>query len=134
MTTRTLFGCLATAILWTAAFAAPGHDHGDVAPAAASNAPRRLPDGSVFLPKTSQRQLAVRTLLTERRQAPRTVELTGRVVMDPNAGGRVQPTQAGRVEAGPRGLPRLGQFVRKGEVLAVVRSSASAIERANQQA
>jgi len=62
------------------------------------------------------------------------VELTGRVVLDSNAGGKVQPTQAGRIEAGPRGLPQLGQAVRKGEVLAVVRASSSAIERANQQA
>ena len=45
----------------------------------------------------------------------------------------MQPTQAGRVEAGPRGLPVLGQAVKKGEVLAVVRASSSAIERANQQ-
>jgi hypothetical protein len=55
------------------------------------------------------------------------------VVADANAGGKVQPTQAGRIEAGPRGLPTLGQAVRKGEVLAVVRASSSAIERANQQ-
>lgn len=110
------------------------HNHGEPAPAATSNAPKRLPDGSVFLPKNSQRQLAVRTVAVEERLAPQSVELTGRVLMDANSGGRVQPTQAGRVEAGPRGLPRLGQRVRKGEVLAVVRSSGSAIERGNQQA
>ena len=52
--------------------------------------------------------------------------------MDPNAGGRVQPTMAGRLEAGPRGLPQLGQAVRKGEVLAFVRASANPIERGNQ--
>jgi hypothetical protein len=114
--------------------ASPDHNHGDSAPAAASNAPKRLADGSVFLPKNSQRQLAVRTVLSEERSAPQTIELNGRVTMDPNAGGRVQPTQAGRLESGPRGLPFLGQFVRKGEALAVVRSSASAIEKANQQA
>ena len=114
--------------------AGEGHDHGDAAPTASSNSPKRLPDGSVFLPKTSQRQLAVRTILTEIRSVPQTVELTGRVLMDANAGGRVQPTQAGRVEAGPGGLPQLGQAVRKGEVLALVRSSVSAIDRANQQA
>lgn len=115
--------------------ASPGHDHGEeAAPAAGGNAPRRLADGSVFLPKTSQRQLGVRTLVVEEASLPSTVELTGRVVLDSNAGGKVQPTQAGRVEAGPRGLPQLGQAVRKGEVLAVVRASSSAIDRANQQA
>ncbi len=115
--------------------AGPGHDHGDEsAPAAGGNAPRRLADGDVFLPKASQRQLGVRTISIEEAALPTTVELTGRVVLDSNAGGKVQPTQAGRIEAGPRGLPQLGQAVRKGEVLAVVRASASAIERANQQA
>lgn len=116
------------------AFAGPGHDHGDSAPAATSNAPKRNPDGSVFLPKTSQRQLAVRTMLAEAKAVPQTVELTGRVQMDANAGGRVQPTQAGRIETAGLGLPSLGQSVRKNQVLAIVRSSAGAIERANQQA
>jgi membrane fusion protein, heavy metal efflux system len=116
------------------ALAGPGHDHGDSAPAATSNAPKRNPDGSVFLPKTSQRQLAVRTIVAERQSLPQTVELTGRVLMDANAGGRVQPTQAGRIESVGAGLPSLGQAVRKGQVLAVVRASASATERGNQQA
>lgn len=115
--------------------AGPGHDHGDeAAPAAVGNAPRRLADGAVFLPKASQRQLGVRTLTVQEALLPKTVELTGRVVLDSNAGGKVQPTQAGRIEAGPRGLPQLGQAVRKGEVLALVRASISAIERANQLA
>ena len=115
--------------------AGPGHDHGGAgAPAASSNAPKRLADGGVFLPKASQRQLGVRTISVEEASLPTTVELTGRVVLDSNAGGKVQPTQAGRIEAGPRGLPQLGQSVRKGEVLAVVRASVGAIDRANQQA
>ncbi|MDO8774468.1 MAG: efflux RND transporter periplasmic adaptor subunit [Burkholderiaceae bacterium] len=115
--------------------AGPGHDHGDEsAPTAGGNAPRRLADGGVFLPKASQRQLGVRTVVAQEASLPTTVELTGRVVLDSNAGGKVQPTQAGRIEAGPRGLPQLGQVVRKGEVLAVVRASSSAIDRANQQA
>jgi membrane fusion protein, heavy metal efflux system len=114
--------------------AGEGHDHGE-APAALANgnAPKRQPDGSVFLPKLSQRQLGVRTIAVAQTSLPTAVELTGRVVADANAGGKIQPTQAGRIEAGPRGLPTLGQAVRKGEVLAVVRASTSAIERANQQ-
>jgi len=111
-----------------------GHDHGDHATAPSGNAPRRQPDGSVFLPKTSQRQLALRTRAAEAKPLPRTVELSGRVLMDANAGGRVQPIQAGRIEPVGAGLPHLGQAVRKGQVLAVVRSSVAAIERASQQA
>ena len=117
-----------------AAIAGPGHDHGEESvPAASGNAPKRQADGGVFLPKLSQRQLGIRTVAVEEASLPKAVELTGRVVADANAGGKVQPTQAGRIESGPRGLPTLGQAVRKGEVLAVVRASTSAIERANQQ-
>ncbi len=116
------------------ATAGEGHDHGEVPTAAANgNAPKRQADGGVFLPKLSQRQLGIRTIAVKETNLPKTIELTGRVVADANAGGKVQPTQAGRIEAGPRGLPTLGQTVRKGEVLAVVRASSSAIERANQQ-
>ena len=115
--------------------AGEGHDHGDAAPAASNgNSPKRQADGSVFLPKPTQRQLELRTVLAEEKSLPKTVELTGRVANDPNTGGRVQPTQAGRIETGPRGLPQLGQAVRKGETLAVVRASTAAIERANQVA
>ena len=115
--------------------AGPGHDHGEEAPAAGhGNAPKRQADGSVFLPKPSQRILDVRTLTIQEESLPKSIELAARVVADPNASGKVQPTQAGRIEAGPRGLPAVGQVVRKGEVLAVIRSSVSAIERANQTA
>lgn len=120
-------------------FAAPasageGHDHGEAAATPQAHGPQRLPDGSVFLPKPAQRQLGVRTLQAEASELPRTVELNARVTMDPNAGGKVQPLNAGRIEPGPRGLPRLGQAVRKGDVLAYVVPSAAPIERANQAA
>jgi membrane fusion protein, heavy metal efflux system len=111
-----------------------GHDHGPELAVANTNAPQRLPDGSVYLPKVTQRQLALRTLIAEQGRSPQTFELFGKVTIDPNAGGKVQPTVAGRIEPGPRGLPSLGQPVRKGEVLALVRPSAGAIERANQAA
>ena len=131
-----LIAVCAAFTLATATFdakAGPGHDHGDAAPAASGNAPKRQADGGVFLPKISQRLLGIRTIEVLEATLPKAIELTGRVVLDANAGGKVQPTQAGRIEAGPRGLPTLGQTVRKGEVLAVVRASSSAIERANQQ-
>jgi hypothetical protein len=116
------------------ALAGPGHDHGDAAPAATSDAPKRLPDGSVFVPKPSQRQLQVRTIVAAAQSAPQTVELLGKVIADPNAGGKVQPLQAGRIEVTANGLPTLGSAVRKGQVLALVRTSVSPIERANQGA
>ena len=122
--------CLALGM--AAARAGEGHDHGDAPAATRGNGPQRLPDGSVFLPKPAQRQIGVRTVAVEETELPQTVELNGRITMDPNAGGRVQPLLAGRIEAGPRGLPSPGQAVRKGEVLAYVVPSAGSIERSNQ--
>lgn len=124
---------LALAAAWPAQ-AGEGHDHSDAPAAPSANGPQRQPDGSVFLPKPAQRQLGVRTLVTEEAELPRSVELNGTVLMDPNAGGKVQPLNAGRIEPGPRGLPNPGQVVRKGDVLAYVVPSTAPIERSNQSA
>jgi membrane fusion protein, heavy metal efflux system len=114
--------------------AGPGHDHGDEAAAAPSGAPQRQPDGSVFLPKAAQRQMGVRTRPVAEADLPRSLVLQGLVVMDPNAGGQVQPTVSGRIEAPPTGLPNLGQAVRRGQVLAHVVPAVGALERAGQAA
>jgi len=96
--------------------------------------PQRLADGGVFMPKPVQRQLGIRTVVAETRELAQSIELNGRVVVDPNFGGRVQSSQAGRIEAGPRRLPTLGQKVSKGEVLAYIKPVANAIELGNQRA
>lgn len=95
---------------------------------------QRLPDGSLFVPKAVQRQLGIRTVLAETRELAASVELNGRVIADPNAGGRVQASQAGRIEAGPKGLPTLGQKVLKGQVLLRLRPVVGSLERGNQRA
>jgi hypothetical protein len=95
---------------------------------------QRLPDGSLFVPKAVQRQLGLRHIIAEVRELAATVELNGKVIADPNAGGRVQATQSGRIEPGPKGLPTLGQKVARGQVLAFLRPTANSIERGNQQA
>lgn len=131
---RILIAVALSAALATTAHADEGHSHGEAPAVANANGPQRLPDGSVFLPKPAQRQLAVRTVVAESAELPRTTELAGKVLMDPNAGGKVQALVAGRVEPGPRGLPEPGQTVRKGEVLAYVVASAAPVERSNQAA
>jgi hypothetical protein len=93
-----------------------------------------LPDGSINAPKLAQRRMAIRTVMGQEAEHPLTVELNGRVAIDPNAGGRVQAPFAGRIEPGPKGLPVAGQRVEKGQILVQVRPVSGAIERGNQQA
>lgn len=97
-------------------------------------AARRLPDGSLFVPKAVQRQIGLRHRIAAIREMAATVELNGRVIADPNASGRVQADQPGRVESGSAGLPLLGQKVSRGQVLATLRPTASSLERGNQRA
>lgn len=132
---RLLFATAATlAGACMPSFAGEGHVHGAAPAVINANGPQRLADGSVFLPKPAQRQLNVRTLVVEAAELPRAVELNGRVLMDPNAGGKVQPINAGRIEPGPNGLPNAGQAVKKGEVLAYVVSAVAPLEKASQAA
>ena len=91
--------------------------------------PRRMDDGTVFMPKASQRLLTVRTQVAARGEALATTQMVGTLVPDPNASGRVQSSQPGRLEPGERGLPTLGQRVERGQVLAYVTPSYSAAER-----
>jgi membrane fusion protein, heavy metal efflux system len=107
-----------------------GHDHS--APAApmqsVSDLAQRLPDGGVFVPKSTQRILALRTVMTESGAHPRAIELPGRIIPDPNASGFVQASVGGRLSAPPGGFPRLGTPVRKGDVLAYVEPPLQAID------
>ncbi|RVT83606.1 efflux RND transporter periplasmic adaptor subunit [Inhella crocodyli] len=109
-------------------------DHGDAPAAVNSNGPQRQPDGTVFLPKSAQRLMGLRTLPVQQAALPKATELQGVVVMDPNAGGPVQATQAGRLVAPPQGFPALGQRVQRGQVLAYVEPVAGALERSAQAA
>lgn len=114
-----------------------GHDHGDERKSVVNpgNLPQRMADGSVFLPKPAQRQIGVLTQPVNPAQVPKTIELAGTVVLDPQRGGRVQAMQPGRIEpAGKGGMPLAGQKVRKGEVLAWIVPALGQIDRANQGA
>lgn len=121
------------------AFASPGAhgpngEHLDAPTSVSPSGLARLPDGSVNVPMAAQRRMGVLTRFSVESEAAATVELPGRVVMDPNAGGRVQPMYAGRIEAGPKGLPVAGQAVKRGEVLAWLRYQAEPYAQAEQQA
>lgn len=114
-----------------------GSDAHSDAPALATNAidtPQRQSDGSVFLPKSSQRQLGIATQTAQIADSEKVQELTGRVIADPAGSSRVQAAQAGRFELAGAGFPTIGQFVKQGQVLGVIRPSVGIIERANQNA
>ena len=116
-------------------FGASHSDHetvGDVSNAI--DTPQRQSDGSVFLPKTSQRQLDIATHSVQSTESARVQELTGRVVPDPAGSSRVQAAQAGRFELAGAGFPTIGQAVKQGQVLGVIRPSVGVLERANQSA
>jgi hypothetical protein len=121
----------ASALVAVLALAAPlaqalAHENHEAAAPAAAGAPKlgtrdqaqRMQDGTLFVPKPTQRVLAVRTLVTEAKQHSTAIELPGRIIADPNGSGLVQSAQGGRLSAPPQGFPRLGTKVRKGDVLA----------------
>lgn len=107
-----------------------GHSHGDEAAGPiASDAPHRLPDGSLFVPKPTQRLLEIRTVRTEEREVRRTATIPGRIIADPHRSGLVQSINGGRLStlAGER-LPQLGQRVAKGDLLALVEPPVNAAD------
>ncbi|MCJ2036183.1 efflux RND transporter periplasmic adaptor subunit [Methylobacterium sp. J-068] len=133
-----LLAVTATLVLGGAALAHEGHSEGaardvPMTPAALTAAPpmeraRRLPDGSVFVPKSLQRLLALRTGLTAEETVTRGAELPGRIIADPNASGVVQSSVGGRLSPPESGFPRLGTRVRRGDVLATVTPPVQAVD------
>lgn len=89
---------------------------------------QRLADSSVFVPKSTQRILAIRTTLTTEGSYRSMVELPGRIIPDPNASGLVQASVGGRLSPPPGGFPKLGTPVAKGDVLAYVTPPLQAID------
>ncbi len=122
----------ASLVLAPTAFAHGDDDHDAPTPMAATGAQdlaRRLPDGTVFVPKPTQRVLTLRTLVTTTGVLARTTELPGRIIADPNGSGVVQSSVGGRLSQPDSGLfPRLGTPVRKGEVLAFVTPPVQAVD------
>jgi membrane fusion protein, heavy metal efflux system len=98
-----------------------GHPEEDARSATSSgDSPHRLPDGRIFVPKPTQRILDVRTAIVKPQTIPRAAVFVGRIIANPNRSGLVQSITGGRVIAPDRGLPKLGQSVAKGDVLASI--------------
>lgn len=79
---------------------------------------RRIADGSVFMPKTTQGLLGVGTARAETvTAAQRTISFAGLVIADPNKSGLVQSLLSGRIEPPETGFPAIGARVKEGDVL-----------------
>ena len=103
-----------------AAFAGATHTPAKAAQSARDVA-QRLPDGTLFAPKATQRILAIRTRVTAAEAHAKSVELPGRIIPDPNASGLVQVATGGRLSPPEGGFKALGTAVKAGDVLAYVR-------------
>ena len=139
MTSIKWFAFSVLALTTTLIHAGPGahgpngeHLDGSATPSAGGLA--RLADGTVNIPKLAQRRMGIQTVVAIESETARTIELPARVVVDPNASGRIQTAHGGRIESGPKGLPVLGQKVRKGDVLGYVHHHAEPYALGNQQA
>jgi hypothetical protein len=121
-----------------AAHGGEDHSHPEEAaaalPQASGGKPQRLADGSVYVPKPAQRLLQLRTIQVRGGEMAQTFTLNGHIIADPNASGTAQAPVRGRIEAAEGGLPKLGQKVSKGEVLAYLLPIPDAVDEANQQA
>jgi membrane fusion protein, heavy metal efflux system len=101
-----------------ALFAHDGHESALAPAATAIDRPGVTAEGMAFIPKASQRILAVRTQVVHSGAHSASIELPGRVIPDPNASGIVTAAAAGRLSPPPQGFPHLGQSVKKGDILA----------------
>lgn len=108
-----------------------GHAHGPGSADGASDSPRRLSDGSVFLPKPTQRLIEVRSRYVGPETVRRAIRMPGRVISNPNHTAIVQSTVDGRITPFNGKFAQVGQKVRAGEVLGYVQPVMSEIDRSD---
>lgn len=96
----------------------------------ATDMPQRLPDATLFVPKSTQHLISLRTVVTAQADAPRSVELAGTIIAAPDNVSRIQAERPGRLEAPDEGLAFLGKSVKKGELLGYVVPFMDSFDRA----
>jgi hypothetical protein len=110
------------------------HDAGEAdashaALAGAGNTPHRLLDGTLFIPKATQRLLNVKTEITRVSEVQRTIRVVGQVVPDPGTSGQIHASIRGRLEPVNGRWPRVGDKVEAAQVLASVVPVVNPIDR-----
>lgn len=112
------------------ALAHSGHDHGG----GDQPAPAPVAGQVVTVAKAAQFLVGVLTEPAAQRLAADAVRVPGRVIPDPVAYARIQPSQPARVVGDPAfPLPVPGQRVKRGEVLVVLEPTLSSLERSGQR-
>lgn len=106
----------------TSTYAHEGHDHGEKKKplVQTGDQPQRLPDGSVFLPKPTQRLLSIRSALAVQSDIPQSERLLGKTISDPSYRGVVQAVRDGHIGFPGQRLPRIGETVNLGDVVATL--------------
>jgi membrane fusion protein, heavy metal efflux system len=95
----------------------------------AGNSPHRLLDGTLYIPKATQRLLTVRTAVTALSNVQRTVRVVGQVIPDPGTSGQIHATIRGRLEPANGRWPKVGDTVEANQILASVVPVVNPIDR-----
>ncbi len=86
-----------------------------------TDSPRQMPDGTLFVPKTTQRLMMIRTALPCSGEAQVGERLAGRITVDRIKTGIVQSSQTGRLEPAGNVFPFIGMPVTQGQTIALLR-------------
>lgn len=108
-----------------------GEDHG-----ASDAVPMAAPGDVLVMDKETQFLLEIRTQPAYPRLEPDRQRLVGRVIADPDHHARLHASQPARILGGDQGvaLPLPGQRVRKGQVVAVLEPTLTAMEKGDRRA
>lgn len=96
--------------------------------------PHRRPDGTAFLPIATQRLFDMRWQVSRQSDVPMAHEIPGQVITNPATGTMIHATLAGVIEPASGKFPYLGMEVRAGDLLAYLRPTMGASERAQIEA
>ncbi|MCK0209432.1 HlyD family efflux transporter periplasmic adaptor subunit [Starkeya koreensis] len=96
--------------------------------------PHRRPDGSAFLPMSTQRVFSLRWTTSHTADVAMAYEIPGHVITDPSTGTTVAVPLAGIIEANAGTFPYLGMPVRRGDLLAYLQPTVTVSERAQIEA
>lgn len=111
-----------------------GEDHGTPSAPSAPAAPTST-GPTIILPKATQFMVGLRTTRIQPEPMYEFVRLVGKVIPDPAAYARIQPSQTSRVAADPDiPIPVSGQWVKRGQPVAALDPSLTSVERSGQRA